>query len=261
MASERSIKVTIVNRYYPNSVTGESAFELVNFLESNSAVIDVNSISVNSQYKGNKKSVKENEGNYYIPSFYHGNKKFFRLLANLYEGYSLIKKAKNINSDLVICLTDPPLVNFWAAILLKNNTPWILWSMDVYPDAFNAAGLVGENNFILRYLKRKIKKNSPNYLIALGDSQNSYLKNGFNDSIQNTFILPCGIHEEKSSKDKPVWYDESKITFAYAGNLGEAHSDRFLKNVIENLDPVKHQLILSVYGSKSSNIIRLIDNY
>ena len=45
---------------------------------------------------------------------------------------------------------------------------------------------------------------------------------------------------------------------AYCGNLGEAHSQDFLIEVIKNINPQKHKLILAVYGSKSKVINEFI---
>lgn len=258
MGREKKIKVTLVNRYYPpnQSITGDSAAELVSFFIKKSTNFDVNIVSINSDYKGKVHSSGIVGNSHLIKSFYNGNSKIFRFFANLFEGYRLIKKAIRIKSDIIICLTDPPLVNFWAGILCKKSkTPWILWSMDVYPEAFVSAGLVGENNFVYKYFHQKINKNTPNYLIALGEVQKKYLFNKFDKEIE-TVILPCGIHHTQKRNENPQWKKiDEKIYFAYAGNLGEAHSDRFLSSFISLMDKEKHQLILSVYGAKSSKIL------
>lgn len=257
MGGKNKIKVTIVNRYYPpnQSITGDSAAELASFLM-NEAGFDVNVISINASYKGKTHSSDIAGNTHLIQSFYNGKSKILRFFANFFEGYKLIKKAIKIRSDIIICLTDPPLVNFWAGIICKKHkTPWILWSMDVYPEAFISAGLISNNNFVYNYLLKKVNKNTPNFLIALGEVQKQYLFNKFNKEIENT-ILPCGIHSTKKSIKKPKWRkDDEKIYFAYAGNLGEAHSDRFLSSFISLMDKEKHQLILSVYGAKSSKIL------
>jgi len=262
MAGKRSIKVAIVNRFFPpnHSITGESAFELANYLESTSDKIEVQAFSIKSTYKGDGASSKQSNKHVYLSSFYHGNKKIFRLIANLYEGYSLINKALRSNADIIICMTDPPLLNFWASILIKNKKPWMLWSMDVYPDAFISAKLVGHKNKIYNYIGNKIRRYRPSHLIALGDVQKNYLTSNYLQSEIKSFILPCGIHDVAKNIEVPFWYNASKISFAYAGNLGEAHSDRFLKNLIEMLDPKKHQIIVSLYGSKSDHILKMIND-
>ena len=257
MGEEKKIKITFVNRYYPpnQSVTGDSAAELVRFLENKSSRFDLHTVSINAQYKGKNTSSNTTENTHFIPSFYNGDNKIFRFFSNFYEGYRLIKKAIKIKSDLVICLTDPPLVNFWASVLCKKNkSPWALWSMDVYPDAFVAAKLVSKNNLIYKYLQKRITENPPQYLLALGNVQKEYLLHQYNKEIE-TIIIPCGIHNVPKNTEKPLWKkDDEKIYFAYAGNLGEAHSEQFLNSFIALMDKERHHLILSVYGAKSSKI-------
>jgi len=258
MGGENKIKVTLVNRYYPpnQSITGESAAELASFLIKKSSNFDVNVVSIDADYKGKVHSSDTIGNAHLIKSYYNGKSKIFRFFANFFEGYQLIKKAIKINSDVIICLTDPPLVNFWAGILCKKSkTPWILWSMDLYPEAFSSARLVSENNFVYKYLLKKINQNIPDYLIALGDVQKQYLFNKFNKEIDHN-VLPCGIHNTPKNTEIPLWRkDDDKIYFAYAGNLGEAHSDQFLSSFISLMDKEKHQLILSVYGAKSAKIL------
>ena len=263
MGRENKIKIALINRYYPpnQSITGDSVAELASFLINKSTNFDVHVVSINADYKGKLDSSKTIGTTHLIKSFYNGNSKLFRFLANFLEGYQLIKKAIKIKSDIIICLTDPPLVNFWAGVLCKKSTtPWVLWSMDIYPDAFVSAGLVSENNLIYNYLQKRIIRNPPDYLITLGEVQKKYLFNTFNKEIEH-IILPCGIHNTQKSNENPEWRtDDDKIYFAYAGNLGEAHSDRFLSSFIASMDKKKHQLILSVYGAKSSKILSQSNN-
>ncbi len=258
MGGENKIKVTLINRYYPpnQSITGESAAELASFLIKEPSNFDVNIVSIDADYKGKVHSTETIGESHLIKSFYNGTSKIFRFFSNFIEGYQLIKKSIKIKSDVIITLTDPPLVNFWAGILCKKNkTPWILWSMDLYPEAFDAAGLVSNNNLVYKYLLKKVNQNTPDYLIALGGVQKQYLFNKFNKEIEHS-ILPCGIHNTPKRSITPSWRkNDGKIYFAYAGNLGEAHSDRFLSSFINLMDENKHQLILSVYGAKSAKIL------
>lgn len=76
--------------------------------------------------------------------------------------------------------------------------------------------------------------------------------------------MPCGIYEDDYQIDNnyPLWKkDKSKIYFGYCGNLGEAHSVEFIEEVVRNLDPAKHVFILSVYGSKASELLQVINKY
>lgn len=263
MAEKSRLKVSILNRYFPpnSSVTGNSAFELHQWLGKNSE-LDVYSVSISANYKGAKSESSNLEGNYFIPAYYQGNNKALRFFFNLVEGYKLVKKALLIESDVVITLTDPPLLNFWASRLLskRKKVKWINWTMDLYPDAFVSAGLVASTNAVYKYFYNTIRNNVPDLIIALGYAQKEFLISEYYGKNSQFVILPCGIHEELKSENKPGWLSSDKIIFSYAGNLGEAHSDKFLLNFITLLDSDKHHLVLSVYGSKAGSVQKLVKN-
>lgn len=260
MAEKSRLKVTFLNRYYPpnNSVTGNSAYELAEFLSLDSNLL-INSVSFKTDYDTAKSEQNNLVGNnYYLNTPFRGKNKILRLIFNLYEGYLLLKKAIKINSNVIVTLTDPPLLTFWAALLLrKRNIKWVSWTMDLYPDAFVAAGLASNNNIFVKYLRNKIKSYHPDLVITLGGKQKQYLISNYYDNKTNFVELPCGIHDEVRASIKPDWTDEKKLVFAYAGNLGEAHSEIFLLKFIEALNPNKHKLILSTYGSKSKEVLKV----
>lgn len=100
-----------------------------------------------------------------------------------------------------------------------------------------------------------ISKGIPNLIIALGNEQENYIKKIFNKKI-HTILLPCGILKNDNETISFKKDNNEKISFCYAGNIGEAHDENFLKKFIDNLDPNKHILTLSLYGSKSKSIIK-----
>ena len=124
MAEKKKLHLTILNRYYPpnQSVTGDSAFELIQFINENSEDIRTSSISIEANYKKIKIDGDSiNPNSHYIKSIPDYNNKVLRFFVNFIEGYRLVKKATEIESDIVIAMTDPPLLNFWAAKLLKKT--------------------------------------------------------------------------------------------------------------------------------------------
>lgn len=256
-----TVKVTIINRNYPPGVgiTGESAMELAAFLIAQD--IEVNIIHVAASYKGGAHN-QEFVGNVQkVKTFYNGKNKIFRLLANLYEGYSLIRRSNRLEADVVICMTDPPLLSFWASLLIKKSQPWVLWAMDIYPEAFLAGKLVSSKNKLYRYINYIIRKTPPNRIIALGEYQAKYLHRKLGNDIP-TFILPCGIYShDDSAETTPQWaIDKSKIYIGYCGNLGEAHSVDFLFSVINHLETSRFHLILSLYGNKADEVLAYAKN-
>jgi hypothetical protein len=255
MDSEKKIAVTIVNRNYPPSkgVTGEAASELATCLCEKG--FEVNVIHVDVFYDGGGSEMAPTGNVFKVGSFYNGKNKILRLMANLTEGYQLIKAAKKLPCDVTICMTDPPLLNLWASLLLRKRK-WMLWAMDLYPEAFVSSRLVSSSNFLYKIINERLLKGAPQHIIALGTAQKKYLQAKYGDSVTSYSILPCGVFCKENSRraaDTPHWAaDKDKVYLGYCGNLGEAHSLEFLYAVVDNLDADKFKLILAPYGAKSA---------
>lgn len=252
----------IINRNYPpqSGITGSSANELAGYLITRN--VDVNIVHISGYYSGGGNLGFKKFGNIFtIKTFYNGKNKFLRLIASLVEGRKLVKKAISLKPDIIISMTDPPLLNYWTSYYSKNHQiPWFYWSMDLYPEAFVSAGLLNKTNFIYNRLINKLKARPPKLIISLGKMQSVFIKKMYNKKI-DSIILPCGISStQKNNTDFNVDLDD-KIIFCYAGNLGEAHDENFVKEVIKNIDPSKHIFLLAVYGSKANNVLNFAKRY
>ena len=254
-------RVTILNKFgaiHP-SITGKSAGELANFLHDQG--IDVRIISFKASYKG--KCADENQSlpfqSVELKGLYNGYNKYLRLLVNLIDGFRLILASlTGRRDDVKIVMTDPSLINMWA-VLLKPlyRSKLVFWTMDLYPDAFRSAGLVGQGNLLYLLLSSVVYRFPPDYLIALGTQQYNYLSGRYKKKIPCT-LLPCGIHVTESTSELPWWKQkyQDKIILCYAGNLGEAHDARFLQELIDQLDPERYVMLLALYGAKAVNILQ-----
>jgi hypothetical protein len=145
--------------------------------------------------------------------------------------------------------------------LLGRRRPWALWSMDLYPDAFAAAGLATPRNPLYRLLHRRVYRRRPDLLIALGPLQARFLQQQYGPPPIPTAITPCGVYRHQADPETPPWRarQRSKILLGYCGNLGEAHSVEFLRAVVQSMDRERFHLILSVYGSKANQLLQAID--
>jgi hypothetical protein len=256
MDDQKAITVNIINRNYPPNpgITGESAAELAAFLKEKGLRINV--IHVDAEYQKNGQALKPIGNSYPIKTFYNGKNKFLRLFSNLYESIRLLRKSRSLKPTLTICMTEPPLLSVCAAMMLPKKEKWILWAMDLYPEALSAGKIITMDHWIYKMVDSVVKKNKPDHIIALGDHQANYLKSKFSDL--DVTVLPCGIYDlPPGSFSRPHWAcEEKKIILGYCGNLGEAHSDEFVFSVINNLNPAKHKLILAVYGSKAQKVLQ-----
>lgn len=259
-SSCRQKRVVIVNKYGPRhpSATGFPIRKLADYLSAEG--IEITVISIRAAYKG-KMSVEGEVLPYHtieLLGLYNGTGKLIRLAVNLIDGFRLMIRSMFLpRHDLKIVMTDPSLLNAWAIFLRPlYRSRLVFWTMDLYPEAFASAGLVSKGNWVYRLLLAFVYSHVPDFLIALGEQQYRYLCRQYGcDSIPH-IILPCGIYECCPS-EVPSWRMENqdKIIFCYAGNVGEAHNAAFLLELIKQLNPEKHLILLRLYGCKVSCLL------
>lgn len=236
-------------------VIAESAADLAKYLISKN--IHVKVVHTTALYQGVGADIEPLGEAFKVKSFYSGKNNILRLFGDFIESYRLIKTALKVSKGPIIIMTAPGFLNYWAAKLFKRSkTPWMYWTMDLYPETFAAANLIGYKNPIYKFIEKAAYSYAPKTLIALGRIQAAYLQKAFNKKIP-TILLPCGVlyHQPKAAKktlEMPSWKDDpSKIYFGYVGNLGQAHSYSFVIEFIKKIDPSKHRLILVVYGKNA----------
>ena len=256
------MNIHIANRYYPPNpaVTGEDACKLASRLAAGRPDVSVTVHFADAPYLGGGSRLESTGVLRPIRPLYKGRNKALRFAGNFIEGYLLASAAVK-KADLMVSLTDPPLLNYWSGrICGRKRVPWIYWSFDIYPDAFAAARLVQKENLFYRHFAGAVKKNMPDYLIALGPGQAEFIRASYAKEVPFT-VLPCGIHRDSASEVAPPWRrDDGRIYFAYAGNMGEAHSSRFLVDFVRCLDPDRHRCILALYGAKAGYVKRKVDD-
>ncbi|MEO6901882.1 MAG: hypothetical protein ABI315_01860 [Bacteroidia bacterium] len=250
-------KLTIVNRHYPPNVniTGENAWDLANYLIEKYK-IDLTVVHIDRNYEGGGNKRKPVGNMVAVKTIYEGNNKFLRYLSGILDGYKLISKAAKLNNGPIIVMTSPPLLPMWASkILSSEKIEWILWSMDLFPEGFAASNEVSSNNILYKYAIKQTYKNTPNKIIALGPNQQKVLEKKYNKSIEHV-ILPCGVFLDQNKIETiPTWKTQpSKIHLGYCGNCGNAHSEKFIMNVIDCIDPETQHFILAVYGIKAEKL-------
>ena len=286
-------KVVIVNRHYPPNpgITGESAWDLAKYLIKNHQ-FEVHIVHIEGNDDGGGARRVPVGIVHTLSSIYDGKNKVLKQFAGFLDGYILIRKAMKIDkSATIIVMTSPPLLPFWASMLLKSGSPhggtplegtqserkWALWSMDLFPEAFVANGMVSEKNAVYQWFLKKTYKNAPNKLIALGRKQAEVLQEKYNNQSKihsgqqsthkstgklDTTILPCGVifHQTYESQ-LPKWRKlDGKIYFGYCGNLNDAHNEEFLMEFVKAFDPEKHHLVLALYGKKAQNVLEFAKN-
>ncbi|MFV0584153.1 MAG: hypothetical protein ACK5N4_19155 [Parabacteroides gordonii] len=253
-------RVVIINKYgalHP-SATGRPVRKLADYLWENG--VDVIVLSIHAPYKGqvSQQDEKLPYRTIELPDFYSGTNKYLRLLGNLVDGFRLIFFSMLLpHHQLKVVLTDPSLINAWAVLfrpLFRSKLAF--WTMDLYPEAFVSAELVSRHNPVYHMVYSFVYHRVPDFLIALGEQQYQYLCRQYKQAFIPHIILPCGVCREEAT-DEPFWRkaNRDKVIFCYAGNIGEAHNDVFLLELIRQLTPEKHLILLRLYGVKAQRVL------
>lgn len=254
--------VIIITRFfYPAvSIDSTSSLQMAEELQKRLGRAKVVLVTSDNLYKSNQAKVgfQQNFETHYVHSYYRGNHKALKFLFGLFEGYLLVKKAKELKIRNIITLTNPPLINVWCSLFFNNRT-WFYWAFDLYPEALVSSKLLKTTNIIVKVSNWILMKRVPDYLIALGKQQAKYLEVKFQKTIKSV-ILPCGIQPVYPVVKQPSWkIDEEQIYLGYVGNIGMAHSITFLERIIGAVKNIGSlQLILSIYGEHADYIKSLV---
>lgn len=259
------MKVALLNSYFPPdaAITGSSLAEIIPFLRDCDPQIEIRIFASAASYRGSETHHPEigDEVTRLGPSRRLGGR-IGRLAQSLLLGRRMAREAVKW-ADVILSLTDPPLLGFWIGRELANaRRPirWIEWTMDLYPEAFVAARLVGKNNPVYRFIQASQRNHAPDAWICLGEGQAKAITQ-MRGVCRPTVIMPCGICDTTEVADEiPDWRRrEARLVLAYAGNLGEAHCPDLLPALVEAADPKKFAFRISAHGAHALGLRRRID--
>ncbi|MEM6898332.1 MAG: hypothetical protein AAF583_00980 [Pseudomonadota bacterium] len=264
---ETTLRIALTNRFFPpdGAITGRSLEELARYLVKALPSADLKVFCSEAKYRSQNTS--PHGAHIQVERLpFKGLPlpgKIGRLINGMLEGHELAKRASDWG-DIVISMTDPPLLGYWMAREIERRGQkapvWIEWTMDLYPEAFVAAGLASPKNPVLRSIKQKLRQVVPDAYICLGDAQAKYVAEQ-RGADAPTFIVPCGVLDRAEfwGGGVPAWRaNENRIVFVYAGNIGEAHCPDFLPSIVRVSDPEKHLFVLALYGAHAERTRDLI---
>jgi hypothetical protein len=185
---------------------------------------------------------------------YQGKQKWWRLISSFKQAYLFIRRSSRSNSAVYIILSDPPFLNYWASRILKKEKR-IYWTMDVYPDAFIAAGYIAKENILFKHYQKTIDKNLPDLFLTLGEHQSNYIRTRYRKP--EMLSCPIGITEVQitNASSTPNWYHDGKMHIGYVGTLGEAHDPRWLTELVRRMNANTMRLVIKANGSKAQQLI------
>ncbi len=132
--------------------------------------------------------------------------------------------------DVCVCLTTPPYVAAVGWILRRlRGTPYVVWSMDLYPDVPVAHGMLAPTGLLARLLFRVDRRllTGAARVVALGRCMRERLhtKGVAETALSTIHIWP---HQEELTAAAAVdyrvqWCMGNRLVVMYAGNFGVVH--------------------------------------
>jgi hypothetical protein len=248
------VKVAFLNNYYPPdaAITGQSLAELIAYLHAHAPGLEMRVYAGAAPYGiGEKSAAATNVEVVRLGASQRSKGKFGRLMQSVSVGRRMARDALAW-ADVVVSLTDPPLVGLWIGrqrTRTRRHVRWVEWTMDLFPEAFAAAKLVRKSNPIYQLISASLRKNTSDAYICLGEQQSKALE--LLRSVKRpTVVLPSGIVDAPTdSHSTPAWrQSEQRIVILYAGNLGEAHCPHFLPALVEAADPNRFAFLFALHG-------------
>lgn len=249
------IKIAIVNRYFPPSKasTGDLAREFAEKMVRLFPEDEVIIVATDAEYKGGWSDGRS------IPtkvqrttSYYDGSSQLLRFISGIFEGRQLAKKAFQ-EADVVLSMTNPPLVNLWMGREAKKTKKlFIEWTLDLYPLALHTSNNLSRTHPLYKWFESQVASYPPDYHLYLGEGQRQKVEETLGYTRPYS-IYPCGYKKVEASDKRPPWKQASSrddIWIGYVGNIGEAHSLDALARFSSKL-PSHIHLVFSSYGAKS----------
>ena len=133
--------------------------------------------------------------------------------------------------DALACMTTPPFVGLLGARLRKRQgVPYVLWCMDLYPEALSAHGILRPWNPLAPLLRKfaRIERARAAAVVALGSDMAELLAASGARRIEEIpfwsefAATPAQLAEARGLRRARGWADD-EIILLYSGNMGRAH--------------------------------------
>jgi len=133
--------------------------------------------------------------------------------------------------DALVCMTTPPFIGLLAARLRKQQgIPYLLWCMDLYPEALQANGFLRDWNPlkpVLKALAREERRHA-SHVVALGPDMASLLAASGAAHIAeipvwSSLAVSAAVQAEARALRRSRGWTADEVVFLYSGNMGRAH--------------------------------------
>lgn len=130
--------------------------------------------------------------------------------------------------DAVVSMTTPPFLGLAAASLRKKKgVPFVLWCMDLYPEALAAGGLLKKDGLLYRLLSRWTagEQELASCVVTLGPDMTRLRSGAPVLEVPVWSLLKSTPEQEEAARElrrTRGWGDDETICL-YSGNMGRAH--------------------------------------
>jgi glycosyltransferase involved in cell wall biosynthesis len=175
---------------------------------------------------------------------------------------AIVKRRNGTRPDVLIIGTDPVL-SILVSLSVKRLRPTIRlvhWCYDLYPEAATAEGILGERSFLVRLLKRLLRKayRDCDLVVDLGSCMRTRLEAYEHDSRKVT-LVPWALSEPKDvlCPDRAVreqLFGNAALGLLYSGNFGRAHSYEEFLELARLLRDENIRFCFGVRGNRASEL-------
>jgi colanic acid biosynthesis glycosyl transferase WcaI len=161
----------------------------------------------------------------------------------------------NPSPDVVVAMTTPPFLGLAAvALKKKRGVPFVLWCMDLYPEALAAGGFLKKDGFLYRLLSRLTlsERKEAACIVTLGPdmtrlrSEYSVLEIPVWSRLAATPEAEASARELRRARG---WADDETVCM-YSGNMGRAHRIDEFAELAARAIPKTHFVFCGVGPSK-----------
>ncbi len=167
-----------------------------------------------------------------VPGFEHGTSAASKLAAFVRFGSgALVAALRRVRrNDIVVCLTDPPLLGVGIALTAGwRGARLIHWAHDIYPEV--AVAVSGHRGFNLLRPLRNLAWRSAERVVTLGPRMAALVEaGGVAPARVRTVpnwapagLAPRPLHDGAVADLRRQWGLEGRRVVAYSGNLGRVH--------------------------------------
>lgn len=197
-----------------------------------------------------------------FPYFLAKDTVFGRLFT--YIGFFLYAATKVIFSrlyrekDLIVSVSNPPIMPLLGAWLKRDGNKFIYIVHDLYPDIAVRMGVVHEKNLMARgmlrvnrYVFRKADK-----IVVLGTDMRRYLLENYQASVEKICVISNWSQDQKIHNNRGKSNEKFKIL--YTGNLGKFHNLELAIEVIGNMESAELHFIGE--GAQKKSLMEMAAN-